>query len=195
MEGRPLVSTFQGRSLSTSTFCDFLQMIGGVVQSYVLAGLYACRQCLKLLNTSSLPRCKPLLKGALLASLSALSCSLTPASPGQGVLKGGCGTLTHVSLPLAFPFYILCVQSSFPPPPNPLHPKKEEEEEEKHIGATKMQLNDPIACLQLHASLLHWLAAHWVIHCISYNQHILQGPSKSQLTASFDSAAMLPFLK
>ena len=84
-----------------------VQVTGGVIRSYVLAGLYACRQCLKLLNTSSLPGRKPLVKGALPANVSALSGFLTPAYPGQGVLKDGCGTLTHVSL--AFPFDMLCV--------------------------------------------------------------------------------------
>ena len=46
------------------------------------AWLCARRQCLKLLNTSHLPRSKPLVGVALLASLSAWSFPFTPACPG-----------------------------------------------------------------------------------------------------------------
>ena len=45
--------------------------------------LCACRYCLKLLNTSDLPRSKPLVRVTLPASLSALSFAFSPACPGR----------------------------------------------------------------------------------------------------------------
>ncbi len=72
------LSSFQGRSSSASSFhasppgdrwCDVL--------GFVPAGI------LKLLNTSDLPRSKPLVRVALPASLSARSFPFTPACPGQ----------------------------------------------------------------------------------------------------------------
>ena len=45
--------------------------------------LCACRQCLKFLNTSDLPRCKPFVMVALPASLSARSFRFTLTCPGQ----------------------------------------------------------------------------------------------------------------
>ena len=65
--------------------------------------LCARRQCLKLLNTSDLPRSEPLVR---------VSIRRVQGCTSSGVFKGGCRTLAHSSL--GFPFYFsLLVASSF----------------------------------------------------------------------------------
>ena len=71
------LSLSKGRSWGSSSFhTSLLQAISGLV-------CIALCVCFKLLSTSDLPRCKPLVIIALPASLSAWSFSVTPECPGQ----------------------------------------------------------------------------------------------------------------
>ena len=73
-------SSFQGRLLGTFTHYVSLPLVYSMVWC---AWLCTYRQCLKFLNTSDLPRCKPLVMVALPNCLSDQSFPLTLTSQGQ----------------------------------------------------------------------------------------------------------------